>query len=168
MRLLLWDTKQKTLFIARDRIGKKPLHYSTAHGNFVFASEIKALLQHPARERELDFASLNKYLAYRICPGAANDFPVDKKTRTRPLPIYRHGKVVNSQYWDIPIEDHPISDRTEAQYVEELKELLQRAVHAGWWLTCRLGCLSAAAGFRFGRGDGAQGEGQSGMFQHRF
>jgi asparagine synthase (glutamine-hydrolysing) len=56
----LWDAKLQTLFLARDRIGKKPLHYCVAGGHFVFASEIKALLQHPMVSRQLDFASLNK------------------------------------------------------------------------------------------------------------
>src|ERR1043166_8969585 len=124
----LWDAKQKTLFLARDRIGKKPLHYSTAQGNFVFASEIKALLQHPAVERKLDFASLNKYLAYEYVPAPHTIFQSIKKLEPGHYLIYRRGKVVISQYWDIPIEDHPISDKTEAQYVDELEELLQRAV----------------------------------------
>ena len=124
----LWDAKQKTLFLARDRIGKKPLHYSTAQGNFVFASEIKALLQHPAVERKLDFASLNKYLAYEYVPAPHTIFQSIKKLEPGHYLIYRRGKAVISQYWDIPIEDHPISDKTEAQYVDELEELLQRAV----------------------------------------
>jgi len=124
----LWDAKRKTLFLARDRTGKKPLHYSLENGNFVFASEIKALLQHPAVTRELNLKGLHKYLAYEYVPAPHTIFKSIKKLEPGHYLLYCDGKIVTSQYWDIPIEDHPISDRTEAQYIEDLKDLLQRAV----------------------------------------
>jgi asparagine synthase (glutamine-hydrolysing) len=124
----LWDAKRRTLFLARDRTGKKPLHYCIANGNFVFASEIKALLQHPAVTRELDLKALHKYLAYEYVPAPHTIFKSIKKLEPGHYLLYCNGTAVTSQYWDIPIEDYPISDRTEAQYVEELEELLERAV----------------------------------------
>ena len=126
----LWDARQKTLFLARDRTGKKPLHYCVLGGEFVFASEVKALLQHPRVSRELDLKALNKYLAYEYVPAPHTIFKSIKKLEPGHYLLYRNGEVLVSQYWDIPIEDHPISDRTEAQYTEELKELLERAVSA--------------------------------------
>ncbi len=126
----LWDAKQQTLFLARDRVGKKPLHYCIAGEHFVFASEIKALLQHPLVSRQLDFTALNKYLAFEYVPAPHSIFKAIKKLEPGYYLLFRNGAVVTSQYWDIPLEDYPISDRTEAQYVEELKELLQRAVTA--------------------------------------
>jgi asparagine synthase (glutamine-hydrolysing) len=126
----LWDAGQKTLFLARDRTGKKPLHYCIAGGRFLFASEIKALLQHPLVLRELDLKSLNKYLAYEYVPAPNSIFKAIKKLEPGHYLLFRDGAAVTSQYWDVPMEDYPISDRTEAQYVEELKELLERAVTA--------------------------------------
>ena len=126
----LWDAKLQTLFLARDRIGKKPLHYCVAGGHFVFASEIKALLQHPMVSRQLDFASLNKYLAFEYVPAPNSIFKAIKKLEPGCYLLFRDGAVVTSQYWDIPMEDYPISDRTEPQYIDELKELLERAVTA--------------------------------------
>lgn len=126
----LWDAKQKSLFLARDRTGKKPLHYCVHRGHFLFASEIKALLQHPLVSREIDFKSLNKYLAYEYVPAPNSIFKAIKKLEPGYCLLFRGGAAVTSQYWDIPMEDYPISDRTEAQYIDELKELLERAVTA--------------------------------------
>ncbi len=124
----LWDAKRKTLFLARDRTGKKPLHYCVGGGYFIFASEVKALLQHPWVSKELDLKALNKYLAYEYVPAPHTIFKSIKKLEPGHYLLYRDGEAPTFQYWDIPIEDHPISDRTEAQYTEELKELLERAV----------------------------------------
>ena len=126
----LWDGKQKSLFLARDRTGKKPLHYCLHRGHFLFASEIKALLQHPLVSREIDLKSLNKYLAYEYVPAPNSIFKAIKKLEPGYCLLFRGGAAVTSQYWDIPMEDYPISDRTEAQYIDELKELLERAVTA--------------------------------------
>ena len=126
----LWDAKQKSLFLARDRTGKKPLHYCVHRGHFLFASEIKALLQHRLVSRELDLKSLNKYLAYEYVPAPHTIFKAIKKLEPGHYLLFRGGAAVTSQYWDIPMEDYPISDRTEAQYIDELKELLERAVTA--------------------------------------
>ena len=126
----LWDAKQKSLFLARDRTGKKPLHYCLHRGHFLFASEIKALLQHPLVSREIDLKSLNKYLAYEYVPAPNSSFKAIKKLEPGYCLLFRGGAAVTSQYWDIPMEDYPISDRTEAQYIDELKELLERAVTA--------------------------------------
>ena len=126
----LWDAKQKSLFLARDRTGKKPLHYCVHRGHFLFASEIKALLQHPLVSREIDLKSLNKYLAYEYVPAPNSSFKAIKKLEPGYCLLFRGGAAVTSQYWDIPMEDYPISDRTESQYIDELKELLERAVTA--------------------------------------
>jgi asparagine synthase (glutamine-hydrolysing) len=124
----LWDAKQQSLFLGRDRVGKKPLHYCIAGGHFAFASEIKALLQYPMVSRELDLTSLNKYLAFEYVPAPNSIFKAIKKLEPGHYLLCRNGEVVVSQYWDIPMEDYPVSDRTEPQYIDELKELLERAV----------------------------------------
>ena len=124
----LWDNKTKTLFLGRDRIGKKPIHYSVTPSGIVFASEIKALLQHPDMIRELDLKSLSKYLTYEYVPAPDTIFKSIKKLEPGHYLLYRHGKVSLSKYWDIPIEDYPIADRTEEQYTEELREILDKAV----------------------------------------
>lgn len=124
----LWDKNQKTLFLARDRIGKKPLHYAFIDSGIAFASEIKALLRHPQVSREIDLKSLSKYLTYEYVPAPNSIFKAIKKLEAGYYLLYREGKTQLSQYWDIPLTDNPISYRTEAEYVEELREILEKAV----------------------------------------
>jgi asparagine synthase (glutamine-hydrolysing) len=126
----LWDTKQELLFLARDRMGKKPLHYCILPGYFFFASEIKALLQCPQIERSLDLKALDKYLAYEYVPAPQTIFQAIKKLEPGHFLIYRDGQTTSVQYWDAPLEDQPICDRTEPQIIEELRTLLEDAVRA--------------------------------------
>lgn len=125
----LWDSNEKLLFLARDPIGKKPLHYCMSGGDFVFASEIKALLEHPLVSRDLDLKAVNKYLALEYIPAPHTIFQGIKKLEPGHSLVYRKGRALISQYWDLRLEDHPISDRSEAQYAAELRDLLSRAVH---------------------------------------
>lgn len=126
----LWDSKTKCLFLARDRTGKKPLHFAATAGHFFFASEIKALLQHPLVERQVDYQALNKYLAYEYVPAPQTIFRSIQKLEPGHYLLYRNGGAETVQYWDVPLEDQPISDRTEEQIIEELRALLDRAVRA--------------------------------------
>jgi asparagine synthase (glutamine-hydrolysing) len=70
----VWDEKRQTLLLARDRVGKKPLFYTTAGGCFLFASELQALLQHPAVSREPDHTAIDDYLAYGYVPAPRTGF----------------------------------------------------------------------------------------------
>jgi asparagine synthase (glutamine-hydrolysing) len=66
--IAIWDLAREELFLARDRMGIKPLCYAEVDGQFIFGSEVKALLQHPAVRRDLNLAALNEYLAYEYVP----------------------------------------------------------------------------------------------------
>jgi asparagine synthase (glutamine-hydrolysing) len=65
----IWDNRKKRLLLARDRVGVKPLYYAEADGHFVFASEIKALLCHPAISRNIDEEALYHYLTFLVVPA---------------------------------------------------------------------------------------------------
>ena len=126
----LWDHNQQTLFLARDRIGKKPLHYALYGGGIAFASEIKALLRHPKVTREIDLSSLNKYLTFEYVPAPHTIFKSIKKLEPGHYLLHQNGKVEVKKYWDIPLADYPIGFKTEDEYVEELREILERAVRS--------------------------------------
>jgi len=72
--IALWDDRTHTLFLARDRVGKKPLYYTQAGGQFLFASELQALVQHPAVRRDIDPAAVDDYLTYGYIPGPKTIF----------------------------------------------------------------------------------------------
>ncbi|HWP56507.1 MAG TPA: asparagine synthase (glutamine-hydrolyzing) [Candidatus Acidoferrales bacterium] len=126
----LWDRRQKTLFLARDRIGEKPLHFGLIPDGIVFASEIKALLKHPQISRDIDLKSLSKYLTYEYVPAPNSIFTQIKKLEPGSYLAYRQGQIEVHAYWDIPLTDNPISYRTEQEYIEELRERFSRAVKA--------------------------------------
>jgi asparagine synthase (glutamine-hydrolysing) len=65
----IWDAKQRKLFLARDRFGKKPLYYYLTRNSILFASELKALLQSPQVPRDIDLKSLDEYLTYHYVPA---------------------------------------------------------------------------------------------------
>jgi len=124
----LWDRHKKTLILARDRIGKKPLHYALSNEGIVFASELKALLTHPGVSREIDLKSLNRYLTYEYVPAPDSIFKSIKKLEPGHYLLYRQGATEMVQYWDIPLTDNPMGYKTEGEYVEDLRERLANAV----------------------------------------
>lgn len=124
----LWDRHKKTLILARDRIGKKPLHYALSNEGIVFASELKALLTHPGVSREIDLQSLNRYLTYEYVPAPDSIFKSIKKLEPGHYLLYRQGATEMVQYWDVPLTDSPMGYKTEAEYVEDLRERLANAV----------------------------------------
>ncbi len=126
----LWDRAKSALLLARDRIGKKPLHYASYNGGIAFASEIKALLQHPAVDRSLDLSSINKYLALEYVPAPHAIFASILKLKPGHYLWYKNGDSTVQKYWDLPLSDFPIGYKTEEEYAEELRAILERAVRA--------------------------------------
>jgi asparagine synthase (glutamine-hydrolysing) len=124
----IWDAKEKSLLLTRDRVGKKPLHYCVTRGEIIFASEIKAMLRHPDVSRDLDLRALSKYLAYEYVPAPDSIFQSIKKLEPGHYLLYRDGAVQCAPYWRIPIGEEPVRDRSEAGCVEELRALLDGAV----------------------------------------
>jgi asparagine synthase (glutamine-hydrolysing) len=98
----VWDARRRRLFIARDRLGKKPLYYWQGAGTFVFASEIKALLAHPAVPRELDWAALHHYMAFGYTPGDRSIFAGIHKLPAGHTATLEGGVLTLRRYWTLP------------------------------------------------------------------
>ena len=126
----LWDRNRETLFLARDRLGVKPLHYALLpDGLLVFGSELKSLLAHPSVKRELDPFAIEEYFALGYVPeprtiytGACKLPPAHTLTirRGQPVPEPR-------EYWDVRFTlDNPIGEREAlAELVERLRESIR-------------------------------------------
>jgi asparagine synthase (glutamine-hydrolysing) len=125
--LALWDSRQRTLVLARDRLGKKPLYYHHSPALLLFGSEAKALLRHPACPRELDPRSLSKYLAYEYVPSPHCIFKGIKKLPGGHLLVWKEGQVSTRKYWDLKFPSQP-AQRSEAELAEELRSRLKEAV----------------------------------------
>jgi len=126
--LAIWDTAERTLFLARDRIGKKPLYYYHGGGDrLAFASEIKCLLQLPGIGGELDPTAFADYLKYLFIPAPKTIYRnVHKLLPGHYLVLRPGGEPRITQYWDV--EFSPGSDLHSAEQAEEaLLELMQDA-----------------------------------------
>ncbi len=125
----LWDRNQETLFLARDRLGIKPLYYALLEdGTFIFASELKGLLAHPSLSREMDPHAIEEYFSYGYVPEPKTIFKQAFKLSPGHSLTLHSGQSLSRprQYWDVPFTPHgPISIQ-EAQ--EELIIRLREAV----------------------------------------
>lgn len=126
----IWDRKGQEMFLARDRIGEKPLFYSFSKDAFIFASELKAILKYPSTSRVIDMLSLSKYLTYEYVPAPNSIFKYIKKLKPGHFMTYKVSskEVIIKKYWDIPLLDDAIAHKTEKEYAEELIELLRESV----------------------------------------
>jgi asparagine synthase (glutamine-hydrolysing) len=116
----IWDERTRRLFCARDRVGKKPLHWARRGNRVWFASEIRALLQDPELERDVDLSAIAAYLAFQYVPDPLSAF---KRIRKLPpactLTITRSNEQVH-RYWSLDY-----SQKLEACPLEELEERLR-------------------------------------------
>jgi asparagine synthase (glutamine-hydrolysing) len=126
----IWDERERELFVARDRAGKKPLYYTeTSGGAFVFGSELKSLLTHPEVRREIEPAALDAYLTFGYVPDPLSIFRGIWKLPPGCWLKYREGSAPRvEQYWDFPYETAEERPASEDELVEELRALLDEAV----------------------------------------
>ncbi len=124
--LAVWDTRDETLFLARDRLGEKPLYYAEAGSTFLFGSEPKALLQHPACPHALDHNALAQYLALDYVPAPDSIFSGMRKLEAAHRLVLRGGHARIDRYWELPFEPDPA--RSEADWADELRTRLEEAV----------------------------------------
>jgi len=124
----IWNFREETLFIARDRVGKKPLFYAlTEAGNFVFGSELKTLLTHGEIKKEIDFAALDAYLTFGYVPEEFCIFKNVRKLAPAHFLTLKNGKIETRKYWDFNYAE-PENIKSENEYIEVLREKIKDAV----------------------------------------
>lgn len=96
----IWDKNKKILFLARDRVGVKPLYYYFDGKKFIFSSEIKAILEHPI-DRAINAEAFALYLKLRYVPSPITLFKNIKKLQPAHFLIFGHQKIFLERYWDI-------------------------------------------------------------------
>jgi asparagine synthase (glutamine-hydrolysing) len=118
----LWDSQEKTLFLARDRIGKKPLYYvHNDQGQFAFGSEIKALLPLPFVDRTIRDDAVYDFFAYQYVPDPKTIFTSVQKCPPAHYMLYKDGELTITSYWDIDFSH--VSSASEHTLTEQLREL---------------------------------------------
>ncbi len=126
----IWDRRERKLFMARDRVGKKPLHYSLVGDTLIFGSEIKSILQHPAVEREVNVEAISDFLSFGYVPEPATAFRGITKLPPGHTLTFKNGRLSTRCYWDFDYRqnDEAESPLDESYYIERLRELIAESV----------------------------------------
>jgi len=130
----IWDKSERVLTLARDRYGIKPLYYAVQGDTFLFASEAKAMLHHPACRSDIDLEGLLEYFTFQ---NFFTDRTLLRDVRMLPaghlmqVPLARRangsGVAAPARYWDFSFEE-PTIRKSDREYLEELDGLFQQAV----------------------------------------
>lgn len=126
--IALYDEKKGRMLLARDQIGICPLFYTTVNGHVVFASEIKAILEYPGVERKLNLKAVDQLMNFPGIVSPVTFFEGIYSLEGGHMLEIRPGQEIrNIEYWDMIYEAQE-EDRGEAYYVENLRELLKKAI----------------------------------------
>ncbi|HDZ00170.1 MAG TPA: asparagine synthase (glutamine-hydrolyzing) [Nitrospirae bacterium] len=124
----IWDSKNETLFLARDRLGIKPLYYSVSNDYFIFASEIKAILQHPSVKAEVEINSIPEYL---FCTSLLNGNTMFRNIYSVPaghVIVFKNKTKEITKYWDIKLKNIQEDEFSFEQYKKQIYNLLEDSV----------------------------------------
>jgi len=123
----IWDARQEQLFLARDRVGIKPLYYYLGKDSLTFGSELKAILADPAIPREVDPTLVDRFLAHYYLPGGQTLLRNLFKLEPGHTLSVMNGKVAVRRYWDLNFCESP-APRSPHQLEEQLLELLDDTI----------------------------------------
>ncbi len=129
--IAIWDRVDEKLFLARDRLGIKPLYYAQRPGGFLFGSEIKALLEHPAITPDLDEEAFYHYLTFVCTPAPLTMFTgIRKLAPAERMVVHADGRVERDVYWT-PMSPHAVEELRglhELELEERLLDLLHKSI----------------------------------------
>ena len=120
----IWDNNRKELFLARDRMGIRPLFYARAGNDWVFGSEVKAIFAHPRIQRKIDAIALDDIFTFWFPLSPRTAFEgISEVPPAHSLTIDEHGERL-TRYWDLPEETDPRNRHDESYYAEALRDLM--------------------------------------------
>lgn len=122
----IWDSKERTLFLARDRVGKKPLYYSIDTEGIAFASEPKAFLPDPNFKAEVNLEAISHYLSHQYIPSPLSAFKGVQKLNPAHYLLVKEGKVTIERYWSLSYKNSFVGSEEDA--TQELIAKFRRAV----------------------------------------
>ena len=124
--LALWDEARRRLVLARDPVGVKPLYYAVKNGRLIFASEIKAILEHPSVARDIDEEALYHYLTFLTTPAPGTLFAgVQKLPAGCMLTCDDRGEIKITRYWDAIVTSNTSNGRAAMDEQETADEVLR-------------------------------------------
>ena len=135
----IWDTRRRRLLLARDHIGIKPLFYHLDRERLIFGSELKALLEDEALEREIDPEALVDYLTYRYVPAPRTIFRGVRKLPAGHWLLWEDGSVRIERFWEMPCSGE--APASEEECAERVASLVREAVQSQLLSDVPLGAL---------------------------
>lgn len=136
---VIWDQKKQKLFGARDFFGIKPFYYAMMKDTFMFASEIKAFMDHPAFVKELNEERLPDYMTFACIPGYDTMFKNVYKLAPGHYFEYENGEMKITKYYNV--EFHPDNSKTFDEFVEEISDTVTESVEAHKIADVEVGCF---------------------------
>jgi len=125
----LWDGNERRLFLARDRAGEKPLFYAVADGLFIFASEIKSILCHPAVSPQVDRRCLDQIFTFFMPVNPRTMFDGISNLPPGRMIEIRNGDVQVRKYWEPPVPDLRASDDTpDSEWIQRVRDGIERSI----------------------------------------
>ncbi len=121
----IWDNRNHTLFLARDRLGIKPLYYLFDKNRFIFGSEIKSILQAGDVPKRIDLQALDHFLTFEFIPAPLSIFQDIKKLPPGHTLKLKNNEIWVRSYWDVELKSN---EKALSQIKQNLRELLQDAV----------------------------------------
>ncbi|SCY38183.1 asparagine synthase (glutamine-hydrolyzing) [Alkaliphilus peptidifermentans] len=126
---VIWNKADNSLFGARDFFGIKPFYYGNMNGSFIFGSEIKSIIEHPAITKKVNLTALQSYLTFQYSPLQETFFQGVYKLPPAHYIIYKEGKVEVNRYWQAEFDnDGPV--RPFEEVVQEVEEIVQDSIKA--------------------------------------
>src|SRR5205823_895707 len=122
----IWDTRNRSLFLARDRVGKKPLLYAQVDGQLIFGSEFSSLLLHPAVSRDVDYEAIHHYLSFICVPAPLTAYRSIRKLEPGHWLLWQNGEIKTERYWQLDFSKKV--KITEEEAGERVVDLLRDAV----------------------------------------
>ena len=135
----IWNTVEKSLFLARDFFGIKPMHYTTVNGHFVYGSEIKSILEFPGFEKKLNYNTLNNYLSFQYAVPPETFFEGVFCLMPSHYLWYRNGEITTKRYWEPQF--HPDESMTEEEAVDKIEKVFEESVNAHKISDVEVGCF---------------------------
>jgi asparagine synthase (glutamine-hydrolysing) len=122
----IWDSREQKLFLARDRVGKKPLYYCDYQGRFIFGSELKAVIENESVPRTMDPQAITDYFSFQYIPAPRSIFRHVRKLKAGHYLVVTPDYITDREYWDIDFSQP--EERSESEWCALLLEAFHEAV----------------------------------------
>lgn len=136
----IYNTKDKSLFIARDFFGIKPMHYTLVGGkDLIYASEIKSILEHPKYEKKFNYRALDTYLSFQYAAPPETFFEGVYCLLPGHYMTYKNGELETIRYWEAKFK--PDDNMTEEEAVDKIEQVFENSVNAHKIADVEVGCF---------------------------